>query len=359
MAKKIKTSTRISKELKVEDWSKFRENLIDDILFDKNEPELWEKAYAFFFDRIESRFLNPIKWILDKEEHQGEGFSVMALMCILLEFLEATYEGKLYTVSDDPQPYEYTSSRKLFLNILTSQAPFSHYFYTKKSSDGFYNNIRCGLLHEASTKETSVIRKKADGDQMVEFVDNDKSNFKVYRENFYEAMKTFIDNYKAELFSKRDLKINFVRRFDGLCGINRTYYFAYGSNMDKAWLTRRIKKFHAATRATLKDYQFVYNKKSKDGSSKANIIHKENSEVLGICYEIDINDLNVLDGYERGYDRIEVQLQLDCDIFARGNVYISNSILDNIGPTDDYRSIIVKGAKSWGLDQQYIAKYLD
>lgn len=358
MPKRIKASTRISKELKVKDWEKQRELLIQDIFLDHHNSDLWEKAYAYFFDRINSRFLNPIKWILEKKKHKGEGFSVVALMCIVLELLEAFYQGKVYTTSDRPQPYEYNSSRELFRSFLRKHYPFSQFFKTNKSADGFYANIRCGLLHEAATKETSLIKKNIEGDQFIEFIDNDKSNLIIYRENFHEAILAFIENYKNELFKNTNLKINFIRKLDDICGIRRTYYFAYGSNLEKTRLRDRIKKFHSTAKATLKDYQFCYNKKGIDGTSKANIIPKEHAEVLGVCYEIDKDDLNILDKYEQGYNRQKVQLVLDTDVVAQGSTYISLSLLNDVNPSDGYRSIIVKGAKDWRLDQEYIQEYL-
>jgi hypothetical protein len=47
----------------------------------------------FFYTRIKTRFLNPIDWILEKRHDKGEGFSVVALQRILIEFLEAFYQG--------------------------------------------------------------------------------------------------------------------------------------------------------------------------------------------------------------------------------------------------------------------------
>ena len=63
---------------------------------------------------LRTRFLNPIDWILEKRHDCGEGFSVVALQCVLIEFLEAFYQGSLYTTSKKPREFEYNSSKQLF-----------------------------------------------------------------------------------------------------------------------------------------------------------------------------------------------------------------------------------------------------
>lgn len=136
MAKKIPipNDTAIAPGYEVEDWKKDRIELINDINNDCLSLELWKKAYNHFYERIESRFLNPIRWILENGENRGEGFSVVALQCILIEFLESFYQGLIYTTKkEDLRPFEYNSSKKLFREFLLKHMPFSDYF-TKKSA---------------------------------------------------------------------------------------------------------------------------------------------------------------------------------------------------------------------------------
>lgn len=150
------------------------------------------------------------------------------------------------------------------------------------------------------------------------------------------------------------LIINFIRKFDDICDIERSYYFAYGSNLLKKRLLERIGKFHTASVAILKGYKFIYNKKSIDGTAKANLIKEPNSKVYGVCYEIDRDDLNILRNYEKGYDDRKLTVSLiDFNTDAEVNTYISQSITEQ-PVSKDYRQIIIQGAKEWGIDQNYI-----
>jgi len=355
MGKNIKNDTRISKSLTVENWKQKRDSLINSTFVEDHDSNLWEEANELFEDRVTTRFIEPIEWILEKNKNQGEGFAIVALQCILIEFLAALYHGKIYTTSKNfIQPFEYNSSRNLFCNFLMKHAPFSSYFKEKRSADGFYDNIRCGLLHEAKTKQTSIIKKSSQNNLILDFIENDKTNFIIYRENFYDAIKTYMKLYKQYLMASKDLKINFIRKIDDLCEIERVYYFAYGSNLDKDQLIERIGKYHTATKAKLDNYRFEYNKKSTDGTAKANINKQEGAEVLGVCYEIDKESLTVLSSYEKGYNPIEITLQLESNTRAKAIVYISSSLTCDRNPSDGYRSTILKGAKDWGLEEKYI-----
>lgn len=359
MSRRIQDDTRVSKLLTVEDWKTLRKDLINDFRQDSYNKALWEDAYSYFIDRVNSRFLNPIHWILRNGRNQGEGFSVVALQCILIEFFESFYQGKVYTTSkEDVQPYEYNSSSSLFRNFLMTHPPFSSYFTESRTADGFYTNIRCGLLHEARTKQTSRIKKNSQGNRLLDFIENDTKNMIIYRENFHQAIVQYLDLYKTELFQKKALMINFIRKFDDICGIKRAYYLAYGSNLEKGRLLERINKFHTASKAILPGYRFVYNKKSVDGTSKANITLTEGSEVQGICYEIDEDDLRILDQSERGYSRIKLPILISPNTDATAITYISNSIIHDVPPSREYRDIILQGAKDWKLDKEYVQNVL-
>ena len=104
---KISEDTFISGFEPVSTWKDQRSDLIKSILPGSNCHPDWEKAYELLKARIDTRFLDPIEWILSKKRDTGEGFSAVALQCILIEFLEALYEGKVYTTSKQPRGFEY------------------------------------------------------------------------------------------------------------------------------------------------------------------------------------------------------------------------------------------------------------
>jgi hypothetical protein len=352
MTKKINNDILISPNYPVRKWEIDRIQLINDIHKNANSRSLWEKAYNIFYQRIESRFISPIKWILQKRENRGEGFSIVALQCILIEFLESFYQGLVYTTSENPKPFEYNKSKKLFRDFLLSHEPFSRYF-DRPLADGFYDNIRCGLLHEAKTKENSLI-KTSQNERIIGIMD-DNRNLIVYRDQFYNGIIEYLSAYKHELMDNHNLKINFIRKFDDIADIKRILYFAYGSNLFEDILIDRIEKYHTASKAHLINHKFLYNKRSKkDGTAKANI-ECGGMEVIGVCYEIDMKDLVTLKNIEKGYDCIDIIIyheKYGQDVLAK--TFKSNSRINGIGPSDDYRQTILKGAEKWDFPKEYI-----
>ncbi len=115
----------------------------------------WNEAFhGYFLERLSLRYLNPIDVIQENGTLQGEGFSIVAIQCTLIEFLESTAKGLSYRYLRSGErlgQYEYSSSRDLFVSFLCSRTPFSKVFDDQLARD-FYEGVRCGLLHEARTK---------------------------------------------------------------------------------------------------------------------------------------------------------------------------------------------------------------
>lgn len=355
----IQDNTYISAFINVAQWKEARKKLIKGILWGDNNKSEWLNAFKLLDTRITTRFLNPINWILEKKHNCGEGFSIVALQCVLIEFLEAFFQGKIYTTSRKPREFEYNSSKQLFSDFLMNHEPFSKSFLTKANANGFFDNIRCGLLHEAATKETSKINNASGHQMIVYFEPNDPSNMRIYRENFQKAIIEFINSYKSELLTSSELQINFIRKMDDICGIKHSYYFAYGSNMLPERLLKRIEKYHKAFPSKLSGHKFTYNKKSIDGTAKANIEPIDNNEVHGVCYEIDQDAFDILNKFEGGYDRRNITITTDKGEETKAITYISQSIDNELSPSGEYTKLILEGAKHWELDNSYIKAYLE
>ena len=159
----------------------------------------WEEAAKDYFDRrISLRYLHPIKAIQDHGNFQGEGFSIVAIQCSLIEFLEATVQGISYRYlrgGGRLGPYEYSKSSALFVNFLTVRQPFVNDFNQQVAQD-FYEGVRCGLLHEARTKQGWTIWGKGPSGRSSVIDATQKS---VYRNNFQSALQKFVDWYKQSL----------------------------------------------------------------------------------------------------------------------------------------------------------------
>jgi hypothetical protein len=76
-------TTFIAEERTVADW-----NSIRTLLIDSDDSEHWKLVFDdYFFARLKSRYLNPIESIKEHSRCKGEGFSIMTIICSVIEFL--------------------------------------------------------------------------------------------------------------------------------------------------------------------------------------------------------------------------------------------------------------------------------
>lgn len=156
-------------------------------------------------------------FLQQNDSQRGEGFSIVAVQCSLIEFLESTIQGKSYRHRRDADPplgqYEYSNSGSIFESFLMNRTPFNGEFVTQPLARDFYVNVRCGLLHEARTKNGWVIRGKH-GSRMIDATGAPKI---VYRNDFQKALLEFVTGYKKALISDSAAQEAFIRKFDSLC----------------------------------------------------------------------------------------------------------------------------------------------
>jgi hypothetical protein len=203
--------THIAGSLTTDDWKAFKPALA------ANDKALWEKAFAdYFHTRLRLRYLDPIKVLQDNGTFQGEGFSIAAIQCSIVEFLESAVQGTSYRFlrKGDPAlgPYEYSSSSDIFISFLLHRRPFDKDFKDEQTARDFYVGVRCGLLHEARTKDGWTIWAKDSSGKTA-----DCSQKIMYRDNFQAGLLTFVEWYKTELTQDGALQDAFVRKFDSLC----------------------------------------------------------------------------------------------------------------------------------------------
>ena len=132
------------------DWYLLKQRLIENSC-----EKTWKQALnEYFLKRLNLHYLNPIKVLQRHGTFSGEGFSILAILCTLIEFLESTVKGFKYRFlksGEKLDKFEYSKSSKLFIDFLCNREPFNKEFNSTLAME-FYINIRCGLLHEAQTK---------------------------------------------------------------------------------------------------------------------------------------------------------------------------------------------------------------
>ncbi len=224
----MNNSTRLFGRQTIQDWLELRTKIIRS----PDENRNWIEATKLLDKRLETRYFSPIERILRMRIASGEGFAVMTLICSLIEFLQSCYEGKCYKYREKETKFIYGSSSDKFKDFLEQHEPFKTIFnknvskptkWIKTFADDFYSNVRCGLLHEAATNNSWIIKTCGNNNRILNFVDlTDESKKIIYRDKFFEIIKTYCENYKQQIIdNKKDnnnrfLRDNFCRKLDSL-----------------------------------------------------------------------------------------------------------------------------------------------
>jgi len=356
---------KISKLFTIGEWKDLRSDLL-------NSDEKWPVALKVFENRIHARFVDPIEIIKSNGKNEGEGFTIALISVVLLEFLAAFELGKIYkTNREGLSPNEYYSGIKLLKSFLSSSSVFCSHFDSNSKIQKFYENIRCGLVHEARTMKNDVIisdsSSKNTNSNLIYFTENGEN--RLNRDLFLVKIKEHICEYKEKIIGDNiHLRNRFLLKMDEIAGLKHVWYFIYGSNLCEDQLTLRLKvlgdKYLLKQRCSLEHYQFAYNKRSIDGSSKGNLIKKTNSIVQGVAILILESTLNnFIVNYEAGYKKVELKIRTENIVNINNQLHfkaytcISEKITSS-APTAVYVSTIISGARENDLSEEYISNNL-
>lgn len=113
---------------------------------DKSNPQDWPKAADVIRDRLDGRFL---RFASDCLKAAYSGFVVLAIDCLLAETIQQFREG----ITNGRN-----RSREMIMTFLEG-AHFQPNF-DAHARKAFYEDIRCGLLHQAEAKKMWRIRRR-------------------------------------------------------------------------------------------------------------------------------------------------------------------------------------------------------
>lgn len=319
----------------------------------------WKTAIDIFEERLRGRYFNYAEMIIKYEfgiKDYHAGFLITALDCLIVETLQQFYDGR-----DSSQ-----GSEKSFERFLTETSFGDPDLFGNDTSDGsladiFYDQIRCGILHQAEVKTDSrIVSSRA------KLVEREGKGVKVNRREFHNKLVEEFENYIKRLRNPKsrkdeDDRLKFRQKMDYICKVkeplqkdNLNLYFAYGSNMSSRRMKKRTPSAKFKGIACLPKKRLVFNKISKDGSGKANIVDDVKSNVWGVLYEIKKHEMDRLDKDEAGYQRITVHVKTDKLVNAI--TYISLGLNDAMLPLDTYKKWVVEGAREYSLPPEYIAQ---
>ena len=137
------------------------------------------------------------------------------------------------------------------------------------------------------------------------------------------------------------------------------WYFAYGSNMNRAQMRSRAGQILEEQPARLENYEMLFNKKARGGSATANIHPAPGKTVYGVLYKIPEAAFRNLDRYEgvpEHYRRIEVSVTHGAGKKVAAQAYIATKVEKGLRPASHYLQNILDGAAEHGLPAEYIGE---
>lgn len=173
-------------------------------LDDAASPD-WNVAISALDSRIRERYIAPADFLVAAEKdtpatERRFGFAVLAIDCLLVETLGAFLEGLEGTTG---------RSKKIFCKFLTSRPQF-HKDFPQSLAEQFYDEFRCGVLHQAEVGGNSKVWSvgplvQKDGDSVI-----------VNRNKFHERLKSEFAAYLQELrgLTNTQLRSNFRKKMN-------------------------------------------------------------------------------------------------------------------------------------------------
>lgn len=164
----------------------------------------WDKAIEIFNNRIDGWYFAPIRLLSD--DYFKNGFSIMAICCLLIDTFKQFQDGEL---TSDPNDY-----------IEKSETKYEKFLYTclrdvfnRQTARIFYKSIRCGILHSAQTKKDAILSKSSD---YIIIFDGNKLYVSV--EKLVERLTTYYKEYLKQLHNKHNtlVRTSFLKKMNNI-----------------------------------------------------------------------------------------------------------------------------------------------
>ena len=139
-----------------------------------------KKLAAFFRQRMHERYIAPVSSL---DSNEKNGFSIMAISCLLIESFEAFRQGWDSTEKDGRSPLAFC----YFFDRETRFHDFKGY------AREFYKHVRCGILHQGETTNGWTIRRDKDL--------FDSTGPRVNATEFYRLLEDVVNEYAEGLKS--------------------------------------------------------------------------------------------------------------------------------------------------------------
>ncbi len=158
-----------------------------------------ESLADFIYKRFSERYILPFESIADTKKKNG--FSIMAVACLMIEALESFYQGL-----EDTKKISKDCFKSFFSHCEELKA-------FKGLEFDFYKNVRCGILHQAETRSGWKIRRLG---ELLE-----KNSKTINATEFLKQLKKYLIRYSKELKMhdlKDDIWLKFKKKMDAIIG---------------------------------------------------------------------------------------------------------------------------------------------
>lgn len=183
-------------------------------LTDENSDK-WQEGICIIEDRFNSRFFDQIEKIQDDE---FSGFIIMSIDCLLIETLLQFHLG----VKNTETHYK-NNQREAFADFFMNSTNFKNDFVSPQICYIFHNHFRNGLLHQAETKNKSLIRIYEE--KTIQLFDKNDitKGLIVDRKKFHQKLiiefQEYIHNLKSNSrnFKNENLRLKAIAKMEFIC----------------------------------------------------------------------------------------------------------------------------------------------
>jgi len=168
-------------------------------------------------------------------------------------------------------------------------------------------------------------------------------------------------NVMSQRLSKYALqKVN--RLISGRISVARTWYFAFGANMDSELLAKKSIFPQESCPGFIEGYQIEISSPCEmKGKGFASIAEAKGSSVFGVLHNLSLIEMAILDVLEwvpfRFHRRVKVTAKtLDGSVSAIAWAYVAKNPKIGLRTSLGYRDLLIQSAKKVSLPEQYQAE---
>ena len=134
-----------------------------------------------------------------------------------------------------------------------------------------------------------------------------------------------------------------------------THYFAYGSNLSLAQMGRRCPDHQIIGKAVATGWKLEFPLYSKNwNSGVANIVNCNQSVAEGVVYALSPEEEYIMDGYEIGYTKGKIDVQLSTGQWINAMSYFAIPCKKGpYPPNEQYLNTMLAGGQDHALSEQW------